>query len=241
MQKAYGTAAVGALLTWIKQARTRAAEAAQCGGRGRCLTTTIAQLHPSADPAIRIPCNLIRQWLIFWEHNHRTRPKIGKVWAKIATAMMARSPTTRWRYVRGHLSVVIVTLLQHNWIPTRHASWQDPEGIRWSLKAGGVGLMIGDSGKPSELRSRSNCGRRLQGTSWEQVWMAEQTSPRCSNMTSSWREGPACSPKHAVGSGYSVELDAGATISSRAGGVAALPEMRRGERGHVSPSLAMPS
>ena len=82
VQKDYGTAAVGAPLTWIKQARTRAAEAAQCGGRGRCLTTTIALLHPNADPAIQIPCNLIRQWLIFWEHNQRTRPKIGKVWAK---------------------------------------------------------------------------------------------------------------------------------------------------------------
>ena len=36
-QKACGTAAVGAPPTWIKQARTRAAEAAQCGGRCRCL------------------------------------------------------------------------------------------------------------------------------------------------------------------------------------------------------------
>ena len=65
-QKAYGTAAVGAPPTWIKRARTWTAEAAQCGGRGRCLTTTIAPLHPNADPAVQIPCNLIRQWLIFW-------------------------------------------------------------------------------------------------------------------------------------------------------------------------------
>ena len=63
----------GAPPTWIKQARTRAAEAARCGGRGRCLTTTITPLHPNADPAIQISCNLIRQWLIFWEHNHRIR------------------------------------------------------------------------------------------------------------------------------------------------------------------------
>ena len=95
----------------VKQARTRAAEAAQCGGRGRCLTTTIALLDPNADPAVQIPCNLISQWLIFWEHNHRLRPNIGKVWAKIATAMMARSLATRWRYVRGHMSAVIVTLM----------------------------------------------------------------------------------------------------------------------------------
>ena len=45
-QKANGTAAVGAPPMWIKKARTRAAEAAQCGGRGRCLTTAIALLHP---------------------------------------------------------------------------------------------------------------------------------------------------------------------------------------------------
>ena len=102
-------------------------------GRGRCLTTAIALLHPNADPAVQIPCNLIRQWLIFCEHNHRIRPKIGKVWAKNATAMMARSPATRWRYVRGHMSAVIV-------IPIRHTSWKDPEGNRWTLKAGGVGI-----------------------------------------------------------------------------------------------------
>ena len=60
-QKAYGTAPMGAPPTWVKQARTRAAEAARCGGRGRCLTTTIALLHPNADPAVQIPCNLIRQ------------------------------------------------------------------------------------------------------------------------------------------------------------------------------------
>ena len=38
--------------------------------------------------------------------------------------------------------------------------------------------MIGDLGKPSVLRLRGNCGRRLQGMSWVQVWMAGQTSPR---------------------------------------------------------------
>ena len=145
-QEAYGTAAMGAPPLWVKQARTRAAEAAQCGGRGRCLTTAIALLHPNADPAVQIPCNLIRQWLIFWstqwlifwEHNHRIRPKIGKVWAKNATAMMARSPATRWRYVRGHKSAVIVTPMRYNWVPIRHTSWKDPD--RWTLKAGGVGI-----------------------------------------------------------------------------------------------------
>ena len=54
-QKACGIAAVGAQPSWVKQARTRAAEAAQCGGRRRCLTTAIALLHPkcrssSSDP-----------------------------------------------------------------------------------------------------------------------------------------------------------------------------------------------
>ena len=43
-------------------------------------------------------------------------------------------------------------------------------------------LMIGDFGKPSELRLRGCCGRRLQGMSWEQVWRAGQISPRCSSM-----------------------------------------------------------
>ena len=72
-QKAYGTAAMGAPPSWVKQARTRAAEAAQCGGRGRCLTTAIALLHPNADPAVQVPCNLIGQWLIFCGQKLRRR------------------------------------------------------------------------------------------------------------------------------------------------------------------------
>ena len=74
------------------------------------------------------------------EHNRRLRPKVGKVWAKIATAMMPRSLATHWRHVRGRMSAVIVTHMQHNWTPIRHISWKDPEGNRWSLKAGGVGI-----------------------------------------------------------------------------------------------------
>ena len=38
------------------------------------------------------------------------------------------------------MSAVIVTLMQHHWVPIRHTSWKDPEGNRWTLKAGGVGI-----------------------------------------------------------------------------------------------------
>ena len=53
---------------------------------------------------------------------------------------MARSPATRWRYVRGHMSAVIVTLNATSLASIRHTSWKDPEGNRWTLKAGGVGI-----------------------------------------------------------------------------------------------------
>ena len=227
-QKAYGTAAMGAPPSWVKQARTRAAEAAQCGGRGRCLTTAIALLHPDADPAVQIPCNLTRQWLIFWEHNHRLRPYIGKVWAKNATATMARSPATRWRYVRRHMSAVIVTLMQHHWVPIRHAtSWKDPEGNRWTLKAGGVG--IDDWGFWQAFRTS------IEGQLWEKAARHELRAglDGGADFTTLFKhdkflekKGLACSPRHAGGSGYGVVLDAGAAISSGAGGLSTLPEMR---------------
>ena len=79
-------------------------------------------------------------WPVFCDNNHRIRPNLGKVWAKIETAMMARNPSVRWTCVRCHLSAVIVTLLQHNWIPSRHTSWKEPEGNRWILKTGRVGI-----------------------------------------------------------------------------------------------------
>ena len=55
--------------------------------------------------------------------------------------------------------------------------------------------MTGDFGKRSVVRLRGSCGRSLQGMSWEQVWMAGQTSPRCSNTISSWREGACMQPE----------------------------------------------
>ena len=67
-------------------------------------------------------------------------PQLEKCGPQIATAMMARSPTIRCWYVRGHMSAGIVTLLQHNCIPIRHTSWKDPEDNRWTLKARGVGI-----------------------------------------------------------------------------------------------------
>ena len=75
---------------------------------------------------------------MFWESNPRIRPKIGEDWTRIATAMVARSPAVRWWYVREHLLAVIVTLVQHNWVPIRHTSWKDPEGNRWSLNSARV-------------------------------------------------------------------------------------------------------
>ena len=187
--------AVGAPPTWTAKRGRGLLKHAQCGGRGRCLTTTIALLHPNAGPAVQIPCNLIRQWLIFWEQNHRLRPKVGKVWATNSTAMMARSPATRWRYVRGHMSAVIVTLMQHNWSPIRHTSWKDPEGNDGASKQEVWELTTGDSGKPFERRSRGNCGRRLQGMSWEQAWRAGQISPLCSSMTSFGRKRACMQPE----------------------------------------------
>ena len=109
---------------------------------------------------------------MFWEHNHRIRPKFGKVWAKIVTAMMARRSATRWRYVRGHMSAVIGTLTQHNWTPIRHTSWKDPKGKRWSLKAGGVGVdgwglwqafRASIEGQLWEKASRHELGTGLEG------------------------------------------------------------------------------
>ena len=89
----------------------------------------------------------------------------------------------------GHLSAVIFTLLQHNWIPIRHTSWKDPEGNRWSHKTGGVG--VDDWGFWQTFRAsvEGNCGRMLPGMNWEQVWKAEQISPR------SWRKGACMQPE----------------------------------------------
>ena len=91
----------------------------------------------------------------------RIRPKIGKVWTNIATAMMTRSPVVRWRYVRRHLSAVIVTLLQHNWIPIRHTSGKDSEGNIWSLNSARVGI--------DDWGCWQACRASIEGQLWEKA------------------------------------------------------------------------
>ena len=219
----YGERELGRRKRWgrrrhgMKQARSRATEAAQCGGRGRCLTTTIALLLPNADPAVQIPCNLIRQWHLYCESNPRTRPKIGKVCATIATVMIARSPAVRWMEVcEGafdchHCHTLAGQLRSHS------------THILWSLNSARVG--IDDWGFwqafPSFHRGAivgegcaTRTGSRLGGRG--------QTSPRCSSMISTWKKINERCPRHALGSGNCVLLDAGAPLSSRAGGVAAM-------------------
>ena len=102
--------------------------------------------------------------------DHRLRPKIGKVWAKIATAMMVRSPTTRWRYVRGHMSAVTVTLMQHHWRPFGTHPGKTRKATDGTSRLEVWELTTGVSGKPSEPRLRGSCGRRRRGMSWEQAW-----------------------------------------------------------------------
>ena len=200
---AWARKACGAPPTWIKQARTRAAEAAQCG-RGRCLTTTIALLHPKRRSSSSDPVQSHQALAYLLGAQSQNQAQDWKVWAKIATAMMARSPATRWRYVRD--TCQLSSLRSCNTIGTPFGT--HPRKTRKAKD--GVSrlevweLMIGDFGKPSELRLRGSCGRRLQGTSWEQVWMAGQISPRCSSMTSSWRRRACIQPRHAVGSGCSI-------------------------------------
>ena len=91
----------------------------------------------------------------------RVRPKIGEDWTRIATAMVARSPAVRWWYVREHLLAVIVTLVQHNWVPIRHTSWKDPEGNRWSLNTARV--RIDDWGFWQSFRPS------IEGQLWEKA------------------------------------------------------------------------
>ena len=114
--------------------------------------------------------------------------------------------------------------------PLFDTSRKDFEGNRWTLKAGGV--EIDDWGLWQAFRASIEV----------QLSRAGQISPRCSSTISSRRKKvPACSPRNASGSGYSIVLDAGATLSCRAGGDAALSAMRGRGRGHASSSLTMQS
>ena len=179
------TAAVRAAPTRIKQARTRAAEAAQCGGRGRCLTTTIALLHSNADPALQIPCNLIRQWLVCWEQNHRIRPKIGKVWAKNCDSDDGEKSSV---CAGTQLSL----LFSCN---TLGFPFGTQPGKRWSLKAGGVG--IHDWGFWQAFRAS------IEGQLWEKATRHELGTglEGGADLTtlfihdSSWRQGACMQPE----------------------------------------------
>ena len=227
-RETYGTAAVGAPPTWIKQARTRAAEAAQCGGRGRCLTTTIALLRLDADPAVQIPCNLIRQRLIFCSNcNSDDGEETNNQMEVCAGAHVCSHRWTLATKLDPHSTHFLERPRRQQMDSSRQEVWE---------------FMIGDFGKPSKLRLRCSCGRRPRDTSWEQVW-GWRGGPHnvVQARQAPGEKGPARNPRNAPGRGNGVVLDTGATLSCRAGGTAALPEVRGRGRGHASSSLAMQS
>ena len=170
-QKAYGNGGCAAIV----------GQASEDGSGGSCImrrskqvfNMTIAILHPHADPAVQIPCNLIMQWLIIWEHNHRIRPKIGKVWAKIATAMTARSPTTRWIRTGTHVSCYCNTratqLASQPTTPYLGKTLKATDGLSrqevWELTTGGFGQAFRASieGQLWEKAARRELGAGMEG------------------------------------------------------------------------------
>ena len=106
-------------------------------------------------------------------------------------------------------------------------SWKDPEGNRWSLNSARVGIddrgfwpAFGASieGQLWEKASRHELGAGLDGG-------AELTTLFKHDKFLEKKRNERC-PRHALGCGNCVVLDAGATIPSRAGGVAAMPEVQ---------------
>ena len=79
---------------------------------GRCPTTALAFEPKAADPQVEVPVKLITEWITYWLAHPQQRLKLSRAWVSIKARMAQRQPQTRWRFVKGHISAVIVTIME---------------------------------------------------------------------------------------------------------------------------------
>ena len=127
-QKAYGTAAVGAPPTWIKQAQTRAAEAAQCVGRDRCLTTTIAPLQRRSSNPDPVQSHQAVAHILGVQPQTQAQD-----WQSLGKKCDSDDGEESYNQMEVRAGTPVSC---HGYTQ----SWKDPEGDRWSLKTGGEGI-----------------------------------------------------------------------------------------------------
>ena len=86
-----------------------------------------------ADPAIRMRLAIVDQWLDLWRSSEYVRRRVESSWPRIRAKLEAYTPGGRWRFVRGPISGIVVTLLDLGWVPSEPTCWFGPAGDAWAL------------------------------------------------------------------------------------------------------------
>ncbi|CAK0881497.1 unnamed protein product, partial [Prorocentrum cordatum] len=104
----YGHQVLGLAPHLMLRLRRQASRAIAGRGFGRCLTTTLALLMGSGDPALALPSQPAAEWLQFW----------------------------RWAKVKGAISAVICTLMAAGWEVPTAVEWQFDADELWRMSEG---------------------------------------------------------------------------------------------------------
>jgi len=168
---AFGIEALGAAPTTLKQLRASAAKLSPYAGAGACATTAIDLGHGKAwDPAVRLRVQIIDTWMETWsQQKGRARHEVAVAWDRIARRLKACRPSHRWRTVNGPISVVVATLLDLGWMPSRADQWVSDNNVTWRIsKAHDPAPLLNDISRVAhalcwEAAANHHLGGGLQG------------------------------------------------------------------------------
>ena len=121
-QQAYGHQVNGASATQTQGMRVNIKRATQFGGKGACLTTTIAWLvGPVADPGVRNVAEQLDMWVMTWAKLDPTdRRETRRSWALAVGQILLGKSTTS---TRGPAEATIAAVMQLGWRPSAHYCW----------------------------------------------------------------------------------------------------------------------
>ena len=130
---AFGLTAQG--VSRVSMAKLRGL-AMQCTGLdvgGTCRTTAIQLVHgQDVDPAVKLPLEIIMQWIVMVHDDGFDRVRVEAAWSKLLPIL---DGADRWRHVTGPMGAAMATLLEAQWVPTGPSDWVDRRGERWTLDA----------------------------------------------------------------------------------------------------------
>ena len=108
--------------------------ACQVGNTGSCSATIIALvLGEDEDPAVKGLIAQVKEWMAWWKQNNAFRIRVARCWAAKKAFLAKQKESNKWRWARGPITAMILTLQRIGWDPVAPSKWKSRQGGIWQV------------------------------------------------------------------------------------------------------------